>query len=60
MKGRLKSHAEYWEVLGTSEFVCGVITNGYMLPFVYMLEPKLFSNHSSVLILCQKLLVTSM
>ena len=48
VKGRLRSRVEYWRgVLGASEFVCGIISEGYRLPFVYLPESKVFNNHSS-------------
>ena len=47
VKGRLRSRVEYWRgVLGASEFVCGIISEGYRLPFVYLPESKVFNNHS--------------
>ena len=33
MFGRLKKHATFWEEMGASKFILGVIKDGYRLPF---------------------------
>ena len=48
MKGRLKDRSAYWkEVLGASQFVFEVISQGYRLPFVTMPEAKAMPNQKS-------------
>ena len=47
VKGRLAENIQFWEKIGTSDFILKVIQEGYALPFVEVLEPAEFSNNPS-------------
>ena len=50
VQGRLREHSAFWlEELEASDFVRGIVTEGYRLPFFATPEPMCHRNHSSAL-----------
>ena len=48
VQGSLKSHAAFWlEELDPSEFVADIVTSGYCLLFIALLDPVFQKNHRS-------------
>ena len=47
VKGRIAENIQFWEKIGTSDFILKVIWEGYALPFVEVLEQAEFSNNAS-------------
>lgn len=47
VKGRLKSHVEFWKLIGASQFIINTISNGYVIPFVHTPPRASFLNNQS-------------
>ena len=47
VKGRLKSHVEFWKLIGASQFMINTISNGYVIPLVHTLLRASFLNNQS-------------
>jgi hypothetical protein len=47
VKGRLRANISFWENIGASNWVLGIIRNGYALPFVEQPHAAEFTNHKS-------------
>lgn len=45
--GRLRDRIEFWEEMGASQFVLGILREGFRLPFVAEPEKRIFANHRS-------------
>ena len=48
VKGRLKSHVEFWKLIGMSQFIINMISNCYVTPFVHTPSRASFLNNQSV------------
>ena len=51
VKGNLRKNLEFWQRIGTPNFIPNVIERGYTLPFLSLPEPAAFKNNRSSLIL---------
>ena len=51
VKGRLfrSIYMEFWQSIGTPDFILDVIKEGYKIPFISTLLPKHYSNNASAL-----------
>ena len=50
MQGRLKANSNFWrQELEASSSVQGIVTHGYILPFISLLVPVFCTNHASTL-----------
>lgn len=49
MKGRLKAHVDFWQELGSSEFILNTIGQGYRLPFISVPPKAMFKNNRSAI-----------
>ena len=49
VKGNLRKNLEFWQRIGTPNFILNVIERGYMLPFLSLPEPAVFKNNRSSL-----------
>ena len=47
VKGCLKSHVEFWKLIGASQFIINTISNGYVIPFVHTPPRASFLNEQS-------------
>ena len=47
VKGRLKSHTQFWIDIQTPDFILDCIRDGYKIPFFSTLEPTTFKNNRS-------------
>ena len=49
VKGRLRINVKFWESTGASQFILGVIKEGYKIPFYYTPTPVYLQNNKSAL-----------
>ena len=49
VKGRLRINVKFWESIGASQFILGVIKEGYKIPFYYTPTPVYLQNNKSAL-----------
>ena len=50
VQGSLRERSKFWkEELEASQFVLGIVTNGYLLPFIALPQEMVAKNHSSAL-----------
>ena len=47
VKGRLKSHVEFWKLTGAFQFIINTISNGYVIPFVHAPHASFLNNQSA-------------
>ena len=47
VKGRLLKSMEFWQSIGTLDFILDVIKEGYKIPFISTPPPKHYSNNAS-------------
>ena len=47
VKGRLFKSMEFWQSIGTLDFILDVIKEGYKIPFISTPPPKHYSNNAS-------------
>ena len=49
VKGRLRSHVEFWKSIGASKCIINTIERGYIIPFCNTPPPAVFKNNRSAI-----------